>query len=189
MFRILLTVLAFELAVGSEPEQVVAEFHHELLSSMKSSAPFVERYAVLDHAVGKAFDVLTITRISLGKSWRAQSAEERLGFRALLQELIVSTYTSRFSGYNEQRFETVEATEVREGRWVVKTHLVKNDGSVVRLDYYFRDGLIFNVVADGVSDLSLRRSDYASIIGSEGLDGLRRSIRDSIEEYRSSDAP
>ena len=52
MFRIVLTVLAFELAVGSEPEQVVAEFHHELLSSMKSNAPFVERYAVLDLAVG-----------------------------------------------------------------------------------------------------------------------------------------
>jgi phospholipid transport system substrate-binding protein len=71
----------------------------------------------------------------------------------------------------------------------VKTHLVKKDGGIVRLDYYFRDGLIFNVVADGVSDLSLRRADYASIIGSEGLGGLRRSIRDSIEEYRSSDAP
>ena len=189
MFRIVLTVLAFELAVGSEPEEVVADFHRELLSSMKSSAPFAERYAVLDHAVGEAFDVLTITRVSLGKSWRAQSAEERLGFRALLRELIAATYTSRFSSFNGQRFETVEATEVREGRWVVKTHLVKNDGGLVRLDYYFRDGLIFNVVADGVSDLSLRRSDYASIIGSEGLDGLRRSIRDSIEEYRSSDAP
>ena len=189
MFRIVLIVLAFEFAIGSEPEHVVSEFHDELLSSMKSDAAFVERYMVLDEAVGKAFDVATITRISLGKSWREQSAHERLGFSALLRELIVATYTSRFSNFNDQSFETIEATEVRDGRWVVKTHLVKKDGGIVRLDYYFRDGLIFNVVADGVSDLSLRRADYASIIGSEGLDGLRRSIRGSIEEYRSSDAP
>jgi len=189
MFRIVLIVLAFEFAIGSEPERVVSEFHDELLSSMKSEGSFNERYTVLDEAVGKAFDVATITRISLGKSWREQSAEERLGFSALLRELIVATYTSRFSNFNDQSFETIEATEVRNDQWVVKTHLVKNDGGVVRLDYYFRDGLIFNVVADGVSDLSLRRADYASVIGSEGLGGLRRSIRDSIEEYRSSDAP
>ncbi len=188
MFRIVLIVLAFEFSIGSEPEHVVSEFHDVLLSSMKSETAFDERYAVLDEAVGKAFDVATITRISLGKSWREQSTEEQRGFSVLLRELIVATYTSRFSSFNDQRFELIEATEVRDGRWVVKTHLVKSDGGIVRLDYYFRDGFIFNVVADGVSDLSLRRADYASIIESGGLTGLRQSIRESIEEYRSSDA-
>ena len=38
MFRIVLIVLAFEFAIGSEPERVVSEFHDELLSSMKSDA-------------------------------------------------------------------------------------------------------------------------------------------------------
>ena len=170
MFRIVLIVLAFEFSIGSEPEHVVSEFHEVLLSSKMMEAAFDERYEVLDEAVGKAFDITTITRISLGKSWREQSAEERRGFSVLLRELIVATYTSRFSSFNDQRFELIEATEVRDGRWVVKTHLVKKDGGIVRLDYYFRDGLVFNVVADGVSDLSLRRADYASIIGSEGMD-------------------
>ena len=189
MFRIVLIVLAFEFATGSEAERVVSEFHDLLISSMKSEGSFNERYTVLDEAVGKAFDVATITRISLGKSWRDQSAEEQHAFSTLLRELIVTTYASRFSSFNDQRFETTETTEVRDDRWVVKTHLVKSDGGVVRLDYYFRNNLIFDVVADGVSDLSLRRADYASIIAWGGLDGLRHSIQDSIEEYRSSDAP
>ena len=61
---------------------------------------------------------------------------------------------------------------------MVKTQLVRANGERVNLDYYFNAGSVFNVVADGVSDLSLRRADYNSIIKQEGYDALIRDIEE-----------
>ncbi|MCZ6708912.1 MAG: ABC transporter substrate-binding protein, partial [Gammaproteobacteria bacterium] len=72
--------------------------------------------------------------------------------------------------------------------WVVKTELEKSDGERVNLDYYFRGGKVFNVVADGVSDLSLRRADYNSIIKTEGYDRLLSHIRQNIAKRKAGDA-
>ena len=44
-------------------------------------------------------------------------------------------------------------------------------------------GRVFNVVADGVSDLSLRRADYNSIIKREGYDALIQQVEANIVEY------
>ena len=41
---------------------------------------------------------------------------------------------------------------------------------------------MFNVVADGVSDLSVRRADYNSIVKSEGYAALLERMRDNIAE-------
>ena len=65
---------------------------------------------------------------------------------------------------------------------MVKTLLNRASGEPVNLDYYFRGARVFNVVADGVSDLSLRRADYAGIIREEGIEGLVIHIEASIAE-------
>jgi len=95
--------------------------------------------------------------------------------------LIAATYADRFDSFDGQRFERLESLAGRRG-WVVKTQLVRANGERVNLDYYFNAGSVFNVVADGVSDLSLRRADYNSIIKQEGYDALIRDIRENIAE-------
>ena len=66
---------------------------------------------------------------------------------------------------------------------MVKTELVRSSGDKVTLDYYFRDAGVFNVVADGVSDLSLRRADYNSIVKSDGYAALLEHLRSKIADY------
>jgi phospholipid transport system substrate-binding protein len=67
---------------------------------------------------------------------------------------------------------------------VVRTRLRRDAAADVALDYFLRDDKVFNVVADGVSDLSLRRADYNSIIKSEGYERLLEHIRDKISAAR-----
>jgi phospholipid transport system substrate-binding protein len=67
---------------------------------------------------------------------------------------------------------------------VVRTELERSNGERVSLDYYFRGGQVFNVVADGVSDLSLRRADYNGVIKSQGYERLLSHIRENIAELR-----
>ena len=149
---------------------------------MLKTEEYAARFALLEPAVGELFDLETIARISLGKTWRTLEAEQQAEFVELLRVLIVATYSDRFDNFDNQRFEHIETIASRRG-WVVKTELVRSNGERVNLDYYYRDGRVFNVVADGVSDLSLRRADYNSIIKREGYDALIQQVEANIVEY------
>ena len=71
----------------------------------------------------------------------------------------------------------------------MRTVIVKADGERVTLDYVLRDNegmwQIVNVIADGVSDLSLKRADYTAVIKSEGFNSLVSKLSDKIAYYGS----
>ncbi len=163
---------------------VIERFHTALIVAMKSDGGFTERAAIVAPAVSSTFDFQTIARVSLGKTWREIDGDARSSFIALLEELIVATYADRFSSFNNQRFETVSIDDSKADRGVVKTRLVRVDDEPVTLDYYLRGGLVYNIVAEGVSDLSLRRADYAAILRAKGFEGLVADVRQKIAAYR-----
>lgn len=168
---------------GEDPSGRIESFHAALLDAMRSNDAFDVRAAALAPVIAELFDVPTIARISLGRTWKTLDELAQTEFCELLSELITATYTDRFDSYSGQSFHLLSAQPARSG-WVVKTELEKSDGDRVALDYYFRDARVFNVVADGVSDLSLRRADYNSIVKAEGYDRLLAHIRDSIKGYQ-----
>ena len=157
-------------------------FHARLVEVMQK-ARYGDRVAAMASVVPEFFDIGTVSRITLGRTWRELDAARKREFQELLKALIAATYADRFDSYNGQRFVRLDALEARRG-WVVKTQLVRANGEKVNLDYYFNVGAVFNVVADGVSDLSLRRADYNSIIKQEGYDALIRHIKENIAEMR-----
>lgn len=165
-----------------DPGARVSGFHGELLKAMQSGLDFAGRCEALRNTVAEFFDIETISRISLGRTWRSLDAQSQAEFADLLQRLIVATYASRFDAYNGQSFHTLSSEAASRG-WVVKTELARSTGEKVTLDYYFRDAGVFNVVADGVSDLSLRRADYNSIVKSDGYTALLEHLRSKIAEY------
>lgn len=167
-------------AAAEGAEAKVDRFHAALLASMQAGG-FGERLALLEPAVAEFFAVATVARISVGASWRGLSEERRAAFVELLERLIVATYADRFDSYSGQRFVRVEVVTASTGT-VVKSQLLRASGEPVNLDYYFRGERVFNVVADGVSDLSLRRADYASIIRSQGFDALVAHVKADIAE-------
>ena len=158
----------------------VDRFHGLLIETMRTEG-FDRRAALMEPAVAEFFDLGAVARISVGPNWRGLSEERRSAFVALMHRLVTATYADRFDSYSGQSFVQVETVTASTGP-VVKTLLNRASGEPVTLDYYFRGARVFNVVADGVSDLSLRRADYASIIREEGIEGLVIHIEASIAE-------
>ena len=167
-------------ASAPEAEAKVDRFHAALIAAMQAGG-FGERMALLEPAVAEFFDVATVARISVGASWRGLSEERRAAFVELLERLILATYADRFDSYSGQRFVRLEVATASTGT-VVKSQIQRASGEPVNLDYYFRGERVFNVVADGVSDLSLRRADYASIIRGQGFDALVEHVQADIAE-------
>ena len=169
-------------AEEAEVSRQVEAFHASLVAAMNMET-HGERQAHLEPQIADLFDLERISRVSLGRTWGSLSTEDREQFSAALFELIVATYADRFDEFNEQVFTTQKVQSVKRNGYVVRTR-VRGKERTVDLDYFFRNGKVFNVVADGVSDLSLRRADYNQIIKTEGFEELMAHIKRKTAEAR-----
>ena len=167
----------------AQADRATVEGFHVTLIQVMQTPGYLAREALVAPAIADVFDIPRIARVSVGRTWDELDEGQRETFTASLERLVVATYASRFNNFDNQRFET-EGTKVVRSGVVVSTNLVKSDGSLVSLDYALRDGRVFNVVADGVSDLSLRRADYNSIIKTHGFERLLEHIEEKIAEAR-----
>jgi phospholipid transport system substrate-binding protein len=95
------------------------------------------------------------------------------------------TYASRFVGVGEDTFRIGESTTAANGRAQVTASIARVGAPAVPLEYVLREGeggwKIINIVADGVSDLALKRSEYQGILSTGSIDDLIVSVERQIE--------
>lgn len=174
----------------AEPKAIVENLHEALLVAMKqaSTLGFQGRYKLLEPTLNKAFDFPTIARIVTGRHWKSLSAEKQQVFLEVFTKLSIATYANNFDAYSGEHFET-RAVEPKRDAVLVKTALIKSDGKAVELNYLLQKQKdrwqIVNVIAEGVSDLSLKRADYSAVIGSDGIDSLIGKLNGKIATYES----
>jgi len=67
---------------------------------------------------------------------------------------------------------------------MVRSKLVQSTGEPVRFDYILRQGKngwrIVNILADGVSDLALKRVEYRAILQRDGFPKLIEMLKNKI---------
>jgi phospholipid transport system substrate-binding protein len=170
---------------------VVEKLHTSLINVMRESDSlgYAGRVDALQPTLESTFDFHTIARIVTGKYWKSIESSQSECFIEVFKALSVATYASNFSGYAGESFETISA-ETKRGNLLVKSAIVKADGDRISLDYVLRKNdevwQIVNVIASGVSDLSLKRADYTAVIKSEGFDSLIGKLTDKVANYASS---
>ena len=170
-------------------ETTVNDFHEILIDVMRDSDTlgFSGRRARLDPVVRQHFDLGFISRVVTGRFWKSMDESQQSQMLDTFSELTVVTYASRFDGYSGQAFKTVETRPLKKERVLVRSLLVSPDGDVVQLDYVLHrphdEWRIINVIADGVSDLSIKRADYSSVIKQSGFAGLLVRLNEQIDNY------
>lgn len=181
---VLWLVIAPGALAEADPAEVVNAFHEALISAMKAP-DYESRLAIVGPAVEANFQVHTISRISLGRNWSTLSEEKKADFQAIITELITSTYSSRFNNYDGQVFAIIGSEDMKRERKRVKSTLTTKNETVT-LDYQLQqvdDGWrIYDIVANGVSDLSLKRSNYDALYKSGGLDAVTAEISQNIAD-------
>lgn len=186
---LLLGVPLLQAGPVGEAAAVVTGFQARLLEVMKRAQElgYTGRLQVLSQAVEDSHDLDTLARIVVGSHWKSLSSDQRRQFVEVFRTLSVATYAHRFDGYSGERFELLSEQRTERGDALVRTRLIEGDGGEVRLDYLLRqdDGRwrIVNVIADGVSDLALKRAEYRSILRREGFEALIAKLQNKIEQY------
>ncbi len=182
--NLLLTPVSAKAA--AEPRDTVETLHRTLIEVMRDAKKlgFQGRYHRLEPVIRASFDFPRIASIVVGRHWRKLDPATREEFLRVFSRLSIDTYAQRFDDYDGERFQYESTRDSKRGRKVVRTKLVKSDGEAVQFDYLLqnKDGnwLILNVIADGVSDLSLKRAEYTHIIKDKGFDTLLDKLREKL---------
>ncbi|MBM4207544.1 MAG: hopanoid biosynthesis protein HpnM [Gammaproteobacteria bacterium] len=182
------SVLAVEKS-ASPAKKIVDTFQDELINVMKNGKKlgFSGRYDKLKAPVENSHDLNKIARIVVGKEWEKLSETQQQQLVDVFSRLSVASYAHNFNDYSGENFTFDNEGETKLGNAVIHYHLNIPDDKPVKFEYMLKDNggnwRIINIIANGVSDLALKRSDYTSILQREGFDALIAKINEKIENY------
>lgn len=163
------------LASGSDAVQVL---YDTLLSTMKNGRALGQsgRFTRLQPIVRETFDLVTMSRLSVGPFWAMLTETQRRQVTASLGRYTSAIYADRFDSYSGQKL-LVMGEQLAGSGIIVRSEIVKANGESVKVDYLMRRNedswLISDIYLDGaISEVAIRRSEFAATIKNGGIDGL-----------------
>ncbi|BCX81535.1 phospholipid transport system substrate-binding protein [Methylomarinovum caldicuralii] len=178
-----------ETVTQAEATPVIKRLNQVLLEAMRrgKALGYQGRYHLLAPVLREIYDFRTISRYVLGSHWKQLSETQRQQMIDRMSRYGIAAYAAQFDEYNGETFRIVEEKPFRERFRLVKAVLEVPDGDDVEFTYVLRrtkDGWkIIDVRYDGVSDLALKRSQFAKILQEEGFEALLAKLDEKIADY------
>jgi phospholipid transport system substrate-binding protein len=184
--------IAFCLAVAALPPPAVAmgaggvdtvrSLYDSLLTTMRNGPALGPRgrYAQLEPVVRRVFDLPFMTRLAVGPEWANLSDGQRQQVTQAFERYIAAIYAERFDSYAGERLQ-VTGERQSPGGTVITSQIIKSDNQPVNINYLMRDNggvwQIADVYLDGtISELATRRSEFASILRTGGINALIQAL-------------
>ena len=169
--------------------QIVDKFQNELIAVMKDGKRlgYAGRFEKLDPIVTNSHDLPKIARIVVGKEGEKLNEEQQKKLTDIFSKLSVASYAHNFTDFSGEEFVIDSEEETKNGGVVIHSHLNIPDDKPVKFDYMLKEKgaswRIINIIANGVSDLALKRSEYTAILQRDGFDALIGKINEKISDY------
>ena len=177
-------------AAASGPTEAIRRLNGELLDTMQHAATLgvKGRYQKLEPIVFKTFDVPYMARLSIGPSWASLTPDQKKRAARAYGRYVAAVYATRFDGYSGERFEVLGEQKIKRGT-LVKSQIVKSNGEPVSISYLVHDNVVGYQIRDvyltgTISELATRRSEFAGILRSNGIDGLIASLNKKADDLQ-----
>jgi phospholipid transport system substrate-binding protein len=175
---------------------VIDRFHAGLVDVMKQAKElgYEGRRQKLTPLVDASYDLAFMARTAAGRHWRTLDEAQQRRLVEAFSRMTIANYAGRFTGWNDDRFETTGEDDAGQGTRLVHTALHGGDGKTTHLDYRLRGGedgrwRIIDVFLNGtVSELALRRSEYGTVIERDGFDALVASLEAKVAALEKGEA-
>ncbi|HEX9570394.1 MAG TPA: ABC transporter substrate-binding protein [Rhodospirillales bacterium] len=176
-------------AAAETPSKVVEKFQANLLQVMKDAEKLSvrQRYERLASTVETSFHLPLMVQIATANHWQDASPSQRVQLVSAFRRMSVTTLATLFDSYDGESFQILAEKPGPQHTQLVLTKLTKSDKSTVNIAYVarrFDDGwrMIDVIVDNGISELKVRRSEYSSILKSDGVPGLVALLNRKADE-------
>jgi phospholipid transport system substrate-binding protein len=187
----------FSYPVHAAPSAIggtVQGLYDTLLNTMKNGRILGQsgRFAKLEPVIRRSFDIPAMVRLSVGPSWAPLNEAQRQQVTESFGRYLSAIYADRFDSYAGQKLEVTGEQPAPSGV-LVKSQIIKANGEPVKVDYMMRrsgdNWLIFDIYLDGaISEVATRRSEFAAILKTEGIDGLIAALNRKTSLFTSGTA-
>jgi|SRR5215469_3973245 len=178
--------LVFALIVSCVPARAadpaadrIQTFYNSLLDTMKRGPQLgmQGRFQALEPAVDATFDIPAMIQFIVGPGWNAMKDGDKTSLITAFRRMTVANYAANFTNYGGEQFTVDPNVQQRGPDKLVQTTLVPKGDKPIPLIYRMREASgawkIIDVFLNGyVSELSTRRSDFASTLASGGAPAL-----------------
>jgi phospholipid transport system substrate-binding protein len=171
---------ALPAAAQTDPAvQQVQTFYATLVDTMKRGPALgvQGRYHALETAVDTTFDLPAMMQIVVGTGWTSLSEPDKQALIAAFRRMTIANYASNFAKFNGERFNVDPTVQHRNADEIVQSTLVPAGGNPVPFIYRMHQSAgawkVIDIFLEGyVSELAMRRSDFASTLASGGAPAL-----------------
>jgi phospholipid transport system substrate-binding protein len=150
-----------------------------------------ERFEFLRAEIDATHDLEFIGRLTVRRQWRDFTEPQRSDFADRFERLSVMSYAAAFRNVAADSFTPPVGEAMSAERVQVKSGILRADGSTVPLEYLLQNEAagwrIVNVIADGVSDVALKRAEYQALFDSGGFEALVGELEAQTRELAESD--
>ena len=166
-------------AQESAARAVVDAFHATLLEVMKNAEKLGMdgRIRRLGPRVAESFHLRLMVAVASGRHWRNADDGQRRALHKAFERFSIATYADRFSSYSGESFEITSVKTGPRKTILVNTRINRRNDTPVAITYVLKRfagvARIVDVVVDiGISELAVRRSEYAQTLKRGGVDAL-----------------
>lgn len=147
-----------------------------------------ERRKRIMSLIDSRFDFQEMSRITLGKTWRDLSLDEKAEFTDVFSQLMKQTYIGRIEDFADEKIEYAKEIfgKKKKTKAMVFTNINRNGGEAIPINYKVivknDEWFVYDVVIEGVSLVRNYRTEFSRIIAKEKVPGLVKRIREKIEK-------
>jgi phospholipid transport system substrate-binding protein len=163
---------------AAQGAETVRSFYGVLLNVMRNGPALGQqgRYAQIAPAVQADFNVPFMTRLAVGPDWDSLPPAQQQEVVLAFTRYIAAVYAERFDNYSGEQLQVLGETAGPSGS-IVQSRIVKASGEPVSLNYLIVNNQIGDVYLNGtISELATRRSEFSSILRSQGVAGLIQAL-------------
>jgi phospholipid transport system substrate-binding protein len=171
-----------------EAREPVVTLEDTLLAVMKEADTlgFEGRLREIRPVVEATFDLEFMAKTSIGRVWKDLSPDLQTRWVEVFTRYTTTKLADQFDKYSGQRFVLKGERPASRGTLIVLSTVERPGKDDVRLDFRVRPmgdaWRIIDIYGKGkVSEVALRRSEYASILEQSGIEGLIASV-DELSE-------
>ncbi len=185
----LLPKLAF---AGVAPDKMLEATTQDMISALQDQHQAIQQdhrvlYGLIEDILLPHIDIITSSRMVLGKYWRQASKKQKLRFIHAFRDLLVRFYSSALAEYlSDHKINANFITflplreSLQQKRLTVHAEVHPPQGEKVTVSYRMRNSRkgwrVYDVAVAGISIISTYRTSFASEIKQKGLERFIESI-------------
>jgi len=179
-------------STAATPDAMVRDLSNEVLNAIKAdkalaSGDTMRVQKLVDEKILPYVDFEKMTRLAVGRGWRQATPEQRAALTREFRTLLVRTYSGALSQVKDHQVQLRPLrAQPNESDVMVRTNIVASRGDPIQLDYRLEKTAagwkIYDVNILGVWLVENYKSQFASEINANGVDGLIKSLTDRNRE-------